>query len=207
MATTLKGNQTTTRQLKSTQYETEGLSVYAVVHEPQIDKKYPTNADGSPKKPSYRITVKYSGGNSNPQLKALKANIKKYEIKKKLRALEDENGEETGEYTFTFERVAFTDESGNHQNPLTIVDADNNLLPKSTLIGNGSLVKVIYQAKSFNGPSGQGHSFQLMGVQVVDLVEYKPQPLFTPIQKSSSSEESSNPSSSPSTKGKVPTSF
>ncbi len=198
MATSQKVSQEKLNEKKLTRLETTGTSMYAVVHKPQVDSRYPTNLDGSPKRPVYRITVKYPSA-TDPALKELKANLRAYGIRKKLREVVDTEGNETGELTFTFDRTAFTDEdTGNYTNPPIVVDRYNRPLSKDTMVGNGSKVKVVYNARKSKGPEG-GHVLQLVGVQVIDLVSYTPPPLFTPIDSMPGDDEDQD--------GSIPTSF
>lgn len=179
MATTTKLDKTTPK--KGTRYETYGTSSYAILHAPVRDKKYGTNPDGSLKRPTYRQTVIYPSAD-DPALKELKSVIRKNGISKKIREVLDEDKNETGEYSFTFTRTAFEDEeTGKFTNAPQVVDHGNNTIPKDKLIGNGSKIKVSYNVKTSRGTAGEKNSLQLLGVQVLKLVEYKPTPLFSAV--------------------------
>jgi hypothetical protein len=55
-----------------------------------------------------------------------------------------------------------------------IVDSHKNEIDRETLIGNGSYVKVAFYAREYTTPAGNGVTADLVAMQVLKLVEYKP---------------------------------
>ena len=85
----------------------------------------------------------------------------------------DDEGNETGDYDFTFKAKAGVLKDGVliPKAPPLLVDAKRN--PIKAAVGNGSQVKVSYNVNPWMTPAlGVGISLQLLGVQVLDLVEF-----------------------------------
>ena len=106
-----------------------------------------------------------------PQLKASLSTRDPYETEY------DEEGNPTGDILFKVKmKAGGTTRDGKSftQKPM-VVDAKRTPLDKSTLIGNGSIVKVALDASPYYMPSNKqaGVSLRLKGVQVIDLVEYQ----------------------------------
>lgn len=106
-----------------------------------------------------------------PQLKASLSTRTPYETEY------DEEGNPTGDILFKVKmKAGGTTRDGKSftQKPM-VVDAKRTPLDKSTLIGNGSIVKVALDASPYYMPSNKqaGVSLRLKGVQVIDLVEYQ----------------------------------
>lgn len=88
-------------------------------------------------------------------------NVEKGEMESRLRS----NGD--GTYSVSIKRPAVS-QKGNTAT-ITVVDAQNNVIPKNVLIGNGS--KAIVEMFAYEGMKGKG-VLRLSGVQVLDLVPY-----------------------------------
>lgn len=89
----------------------------------------------------------------------------------------DKDGNETGEIEFKIKMKAkFQSKQGQwfSQKPM-VVDSKRTPMSKSTLIGNGSLVKVAFDPIPYTMMSTKitSVSLRLKGVQVINLVEYQ----------------------------------
>lgn len=156
-------------------FTVRGKAYYAKVMKPQGSKQYPD------KPPSFGITVYDMDKNSQ---ESLKANLKAYKVKKQIKLHEDDDL--TGKESFTFERRAFTDESGEVANYPTVVDKYADPMPRNVLIGNGSDVLVSYRMRPFTerGTGKTRHAATLTGVQVVKLIPYsKEENVFKPLEE------------------------
>lgn len=147
-----------------------GEAKWAHVHTP----KAPFEGKGSPK---FQIDLVFSP--DNPEWKAWAMRVqnamrelpeqidkntgetlrKKSPIKREL----DPDNNHTGRFYATFKT--------GEQFPPGVFDKYGNVLPATTLVGNGSKVRVAYNENVYDAFGG-GINFYLSAVQVVDLVEY-----------------------------------
>ncbi len=141
----------------------EGLMMYGSVHKP---KKPYTDGDI----PAYTLDLIVTDSEAE---KLLAEGLKVSKVKV------DEDTKKPKEYAthpgmkvFQFRRKT-TKADGTIKSPLQVVDSEGKAIPHTILIGNGSKVRVAVNPYSFNlkGKLTTGH--ELLGVQVLDLVEYK----------------------------------
>lgn len=97
-------------------------------------------------------------------------------IRKPFETEYDDNGDETGCILFKPKNKAqITARDGKtYTRTVAVVDAKRNPLDKSTLIGNGSTVKVAFEAAPYYLATDKvaGLSLRLKAVQVLELVSY-----------------------------------
>lgn len=89
--------------------------------------------------------------------------------------LDDETGDETGRVLFKFKTKAFFTTKTGRQISLApgIFDAKGTKIKDPDFeVGNGSIVRVSFETRSYCMKDGAGISRKLKGVQVIDLVEY-----------------------------------
>lgn len=75
--------------------------------------------------------------------------------------------------TFVTMRSSAVSKQGETLDPPKTVDAKKNPLPRGTLIGNGSVIKVVYDPFEWTHKAKAGISAGLRIVQVLELEEYK----------------------------------
>lgn len=102
---------------------------------------------------------------------------KNYNINPPFQPVEDENGNETGEVKFKFKMKAIgRSRTGDtwEQKP-KVFDAKLAPVPKTVLIGNGSVGKVGFKVRPYAMPATRavGLSMMLDSVQIIDLIEYQ----------------------------------
>lgn len=78
---------------------------------------------------------------------------------------------ETGKVEIRFKRKEVSNK-GHLMDPPIVVDAKKNRWPKDKAIGNGSKIKVAFQAFPWEMAGAKGMSLDLAAVQVLELVEY-----------------------------------
>lgn len=86
----------------------------------------------------------------------------------------DDNDNPTGELEFKFkQRAVINTKNGTMQKRVKVVDAKGSPITNELKVGNGSTVKVAYDPNLYYTPTaGAGVSLRLVGVQIIDLVEY-----------------------------------
>lgn len=106
----------------------------------------------------------------NPKRKGKKLNVREFYAK-----CVDGEGNETGDVEFNFKRLASGVSKKNGEPWTAKVDlfgADKRALPAGVDVWGGSLVKVSFEAGTYDKPAtGIGLSFRLKAVQVIKLVE------------------------------------
>jgi hypothetical protein len=105
-----------------------------------------------------------------------KAKTIKAATDKPYKAETDDEGNETGNYTFNFKMAAkvTSKKNGNtwEQKP-AVFDAKLRPLPASVNVGGGTTLKVKFEMYQFyTALVGAGVSLRLLAVQILDLVEY-----------------------------------
>lgn len=136
-----------------------GKVLYARVHEP-MENKLKINPDGThPKEYSLLLVAD----------KENMAVLSKLGVKpKNTDADRLEKGKEAIGDVYTVKTTI----------PPVVIDAKKNFIPKTTLIGNGTLAKIKLHAYDWTSPVGKkGKSLTLEGIQVLDLVSYSRQNL------------------------------
>ncbi len=66
-----------------------------------------------------------------------------------------------------------TKDGGSFDTKVMVVDSKLKPIPSSVNIGDGSEVKVSYKVRPYTAPVGYGVTLSLVGVQVLNLVEYQ----------------------------------
>jgi len=142
----------------------EGIAMYASVHKP---KKPYTDGDI----PAYTLDLIVSDSEAE---KLLAEGLKVSKVKV------DEDTKKPKEYSthpgmkvFQFRRKTQKSD-GTMKAPLQVLDSTgSNPVPPTTLIGNGSKVRVAVNPYTFNLKGKPTTAHELLGVQVLELVEYK----------------------------------
>lgn len=105
-----------------------------------------------------------------------KAKLIKAASDKPYKPVLDEEGEETGKYSFNFKMKAVIEtRTGERINKRpSLFDAKGKPLdPAKVSVGGGSVVKVSFEMYEFYTPAvGAGVSLRLLAVQIIKLVEY-----------------------------------
>ena len=130
----------------------EGTCKWAKVHKPGTD----FNGD-----PQYSIDVYIDDFDSFK-----KDVIAKHKIGQKIKT--DAEGKEY----FQFRKKA-KNFKGEELSPPVVKDSSNNNIPETTLIGNGSKVRVAFSIAPYKLKTGkEGNKILFKGIQVVDLVRF-----------------------------------
>lgn len=146
----------------------EGIAMYASVHKP---KKAFTDGDI----PAYTLELLLTEEEASKlEAEGLKrTKVKVDEDTKKPKEYDDYPGLKV--FTLrrkTHKRGEAPGLFGEAKTPLTVVDSNNNPLPSSILVGNGSKVRVSVNpyTMTIKGKEITGHD--LLGVQILELVRY-----------------------------------
>ena len=90
-----------------------------------------------------------------------------------------EYAEYPGQKVFAFRRRTHKND-GTEKTPPEVVDSETNRIPPNILIGNGSRVVVHVNPYTCNVKGKDIVCCELLGIQVLELVEYRPHGSFTP---------------------------
>lgn len=141
----------------------ESLIDFAVVHTPNT--KF--NKSGE-----YKVNLRLTSQTEVDKLKKILKdnnvsemvlNVNKGEMEPRIK----DNGD--GTFTMAVKRPAVN--QAGKEAVITVVDSQNNPIPKNILIGNGS--RAIVEMFAYTGEKGKG-VLRLSGIQVLDLVPYSP---------------------------------
>lgn len=155
-----------------------GEAKWAHVHTPKaafVDEHGQTKGQ-----PKYQIDVYFDSGDPEweiwakdimDKIRAMPDHVDKGTGEKKPKQIPiknelDENDKKTGRYYVTF-KTSDKFKPG-------VFDLYGHIIPETTLIGNGSRVRVSYTENQYH-TFGGGINFYFNAVQVLDLVEYQPQ--------------------------------
>lgn len=96
--------------------------------------------------------------------------LKSYGLRRRMHDGEPKEYEDFPGIVYTFRRKSVTKDGTPKEKPFVV---DSQATPFDGLVGNGSKVRVYLRPYSYKSDAGEGKTAELVGVQIIDLVEYK----------------------------------